>query len=118
MRHDRQRLDDIVEALASLSRIVEGTTEIEFLTNEVIHYAAAQRLTVVGEAAARISAEVRARHSSIPWADIVAFRNILVHEYFGIHWPVVWVTVIEDVPRLLVQIEEVLRIEFPNPAGS
>jgi uncharacterized protein with HEPN domain len=26
----------------------------------------------------------------IPWPQIVAFRNILIHAYFGIDWNVVW----------------------------
>lgn len=85
MRRDDLRLRDILEALDSLPRIIGGRTEAEFLADETVCYAVAQRLTVVGEAAARLSLEVRQRFPAVPWADIIAFRNILVHEYFGIY---------------------------------
>ena len=43
-------------------------------------YAVAQRFTVVGEAVTRLSAEIKQRHSSVPWTDIVGQRNILEFE--------------------------------------
>jgi len=45
------------------------------------------------------------RHSEIEWADIVAFRNIAVHEYFAVDWKIVWVTATEDVPLLREKIK-------------
>jgi len=66
----------------------------------------------VGEAVARLGAEVKERHPSVPWPDIVGFRNMLVHEYFGIHWPLVWQTATDQAPALRTQIFEILRAEF------
>jgi uncharacterized protein with HEPN domain len=60
------------------------------------------------------SPELQQRHPEVPWADIVAFRNFLVHEYFGIHWPIVWQTATDDAPRLRSQIAEILLAEFPG----
>ncbi len=114
MRRDRQRLEDILESLDSLPRITGERTETEFLNDESTRYAVAQRLTVVGEAAARLSPEVKERYPAVPWADVVAFRNMLVHEYFGVHWPLVWQTAIDHAPRLRTQIAEILRTEFPD----
>jgi uncharacterized protein with HEPN domain len=114
MRRDRQRLEDILESLDSLPRIIGEGTETEFLSDESTRYAVAQRLTVVGEAAARLSLEVKQSYPAVPWADVVAFRNMLVHEYFGIYWPLVWQTAIDHAPRLRAQIAEILRTEFPE----
>jgi uncharacterized protein with HEPN domain len=44
--------------------------------------------------------------------DIVAFRNIAVHEYFAIRWDIVWTAATEEVPVLKEQIEKILREEF------
>ena len=114
MRRDYLRLRDILDALDSLTRIIGGRTEAEFLADETVCYAAAQRLTVVGEAAARLSEEVKQRFPMVPWADIIAFRNILVHEYFGIYWPIVWLTATVQVPELRHRITEILRLELPE----
>lgn len=111
MRRDRQRLNDILEALDWIAQAVSGCTEAEFLANETLCYALAHRLTVVGEAAARLSPELTGRHQSVPWPDIVGLRNILVHEYFGIHWPLVWQTAVDDAPALRAQIEAILKAE-------
>ena len=114
MRRDRQRLQDILEALDGVAKMIGGRTEVEFLGDETLRYAVAQRLTVVGEAAARLSAEVRQQNPSVPWADIVGFRNILVHEYFGIHWPLVWQTAADHAPVLRQQVAQILQAEFPD----
>jgi uncharacterized protein with HEPN domain len=119
MRRDRQRLNDILEALDWIAKAAAGRTEAEFLADEVLCYAVAQRLTVIGEAAARLTAQITARltaqitarHNSVPWPDIGGLRNILVHEYFGIYWPFVWQTVVDHAPALRVQVAEILKTE-------
>lgn len=115
MRRDRQRLHDIIEALTWVTKAVEGRTEDQFTGDETLRFAIAQQLTVVGEAAARLSSDLTQKYPSIPWADIVGLRNILVHQYFGVHWPLVWQTVTDDVPVVLEKVREVLRLELPEP---
>ena len=112
MRRDQQRLNDILEALDWIAKAISGRTEAEFLADETLCYAVAQKLTIIGEAVARLSPELTARHNSVPWPDIVGLRNILVHEYFGIYWPLVWQTAADHAPALRVQIAEILRVEF------
>ena len=104
MRRDEQRLSDILQALDWIAKAVSGRTEDDFVADETLCYAVAQRLTTVGEAVARLSPEIKARHGGVPWQDIVGLRNILVHEYFGIHWPLVWQTAVDHAPVLRAQI--------------
>ena len=109
MRRDDQRLIDILEALDWIAKAVAGKTEADFVANDTLCYAVAQRLTTVGEAVARLSPEVTARDGSVPWQDIVGLRNILVHEYFGIYWPLVWQTAVDHAPVLRAQIAAICR---------
>jgi len=104
MRRDEQRLSDILEALDWIAKAVSGRTEDGFVTDETLCYAVAQRLTTVGEAVSRLSPEIKARHSAVPWQDIVGLRKIPVHEYFGIYWPLVWQTAVDHAPVLRAQI--------------
>ena len=89
-------------------------TEADFVADETLCYAVAQRLTTVGEAVARLSPEIKARNSSVPWQDIVGLRNILVHEYFGIYWPLVWQTVADHAPVLRAQIAAMVAQSGPQ----
>lgn len=117
MRRDEQRLADIADALLSISRFIVSKCEAEFRDDEVLRYAVAQQLAVVGEAAARLSQELRQRHPFVPWSGIIGFRNILVHEYFGIDWPIAWETAREQVPQLHKRIVESQSKEFPGTVG-
>lgn len=111
MRRDQQRLTDIVEALDWIARAIAGRTEADFLGDETLCYAVAQKLPIVGEAVARLSPEVTTRYNSVPWPDIVGLRNILVHEYFGIHWPLVWQTATDHAPALRAQVAAMIHAE-------
>jgi len=114
MRRDRQRLNDILEALDWIAKAIAGRTEAEFLADETLCYAVAQKLTIAGEAVARLSPEITGRHNSVPWPDIVGLRNILVHEYFGVYWPLVCQTAVDHAPVLRKQVAEILSGEFPE----
>ena len=114
MRRDEQRLNDILEALDWIAKAIAGRNEDEFVADEALCYAVAQKLTIIGEAVARLSQDIRARHHSVPWPDIVGLRNILVHEYFGIYWPLVWQTAVDHAPVLREQVAEILRAESPE----
>ncbi|MCC6389216.1 MAG: DUF86 domain-containing protein [Bryobacterales bacterium] len=67
---------------------------------------------IIGEAAARVSDDLSARHPEVPWPRIVAFRNILIHAYFGIDWEVVWLAAADRCPVLRRQIAAILTAEF------
>jgi len=114
MRRDHQRLNDILEALDWIAKAISGRTEADFMADEMLCYAVAQKLTVIGEAVARLGPEIKARYDSVLWPDIVGLRNILVHEYFGIHWPFVWQTAVDHAPILRAQVAEILDAEFPG----
>lgn len=83
MRRDEQRLLDILEALDWIIRATAGLTEDGFVKNETLCYAIAYRLSAVGEAAARLSGEIRERNPDVQWSDSSAretssFINTLV----------------------------------------
>jgi uncharacterized protein with HEPN domain len=81
------------------------------LGDDLVRSAILHKLTVIGEAAVRVSAELKARHPEVPWGDIVGFRNIAVHAYFSVDWGIVWVTATEEVPQLESQVRAILASE-------
>lgn len=48
-------------------------------------------------------------YPKIPWAQIVAMRNILVHEYFAIDLEEIWFTIEKDLPKLKDSIKLILE---------
>ncbi len=68
-------------------------------------------IEVIGEAAAQVGDATRKGNPSIPWAQIIAMRNRLVHVYFDINLDVLWQTVQQDLPPLIVQLEALVPQE-------
>ena len=114
MRRDELYLRDIVAAAEAIERFIHGVSRDEFVADELRQSAVLQKLIVIGEAAARVSDELKAKNPHIEWADIVGFRNIAVHAYFSVEWPIVWTTATVDVPWLLGQMRPMLEEEFPS----
>jgi uncharacterized protein with HEPN domain len=68
-------------------------------------------LEVVGEAARKIPEDVQNANPEIPWREMSAMRNKLMHEYFGANMKVVWRTVQEDLPVIIPVLRKMLAEE-------
>jgi uncharacterized protein with HEPN domain len=99
MRDPRERLHHILQAVANIQRHAAAGRRA-FAENELIQVWVVHHLQIIGEAAAQLGVTFQNAHREIPWPQIVAMRNVLVHEYFGIDLEEVWKTVEGDLPRL------------------
>lgn len=81
---DRIRLLHMVEASQAAMRFVAGRQRADLQTDQMLLFAVIRALEVVGEAANKVSEEVRAENPNIPWKAIVGMRNRLIHAYFDV----------------------------------
>jgi uncharacterized protein with HEPN domain len=107
MRRDAERLQDIIEAIERIERYAQRGKEA-FVHDELLQTWVVHHIQIIGEAARKLSDELRARDQDIPWPEIVAMRNVLVHDYFGIDVDEVWSTVEEDLPGLKRRVRTLL----------
>jgi len=114
MRREELYLTDIVEAANAIEVFLCEIDKNEFIDNDLLRSAVLQKLSITGEAASRLSKEFQNKHPEIEWADIVGFRNIIVHAYFSVDWPIVWTTAKHDIPDLKQKIVAILYHEFPG----
>ena len=63
---------------------------------------------MIGEAAANVTQASQDSYPQIPWPEIIAMRNRLIHAYFDIDLDRVWDTVQDDLPPLVAQLESIL----------
>lgn len=101
-------LEDILEAIGKIRTYTTGMTAEIFLADNKTIDAVIRNLEVIGEAAASVPADIQVEHPEIPWVDMRAMRNVLIHEYFGVSVPIVWDTIARDLPVLALDIEKVL----------
>ncbi|MGO9262523.1 MAG: DUF86 domain-containing protein [Bryobacteraceae bacterium] len=115
MRRETLYLEDIVEAADHIAGFIAGHDFQSFQKSELLRSAVVQKLTIIGEAAARVSRELTVRHPQVPWPQIVAFRNVVVHGYFGIDWGEVWLAAKDRCPVLRDQVAAILAAESGGP---
>jgi uncharacterized protein with HEPN domain len=101
---DAAYLWDMLDAAKEISQFVQGLTFNQFEQNKAVRYAVERQLLVIGEAANHVSPEFKNNHAEIPWAGIIAQRNVLAHEYGEILIERVWVTAKEKIPFLVEQL--------------
>jgi len=108
LRDPRERLLDMLEAIERIERhAAKGRAEFE--KDELIQTWVVHHLQIVGEAAAKLSRDFQEQHSSIPWPQVVAMRNVLVHDYFGVDLEEVWRVVERDLPELKSKLKELIE---------
>ena len=108
MRSERERLLDILEAIERIEKYA-GRGKIAFLEDELIQNWMINHISLIGEACRSLPDEFQAHHASIPWADIIGMRNLLIHHYFGIDKEAVWSVVEHDIPELKMNIQVILK---------
>ena len=66
---------------------------------------------IIGEAAKNVRERVRHKYPFVEWKETIGFRNVLIHDYFGIDLEAVWDTVRKNIPSLKSNIMKMLRAE-------
>lgn len=108
MPRDHHYLADIVEAEGHIADFLAGVGKETFLASELLKSAVLQKLSILGEAANRLTPALKTKHPEVPWRNIVAFRNIAVHAYFAVDWEIGWEAATRHAPALAVQVKAIL----------
>lgn len=102
-------LHHILESIAAIEAYTNGLSEDAFLADQKTQDAVVRRLEIIGEAVRNLPEETRQLASAVAWRQIMAMRNILIHEYFGVDLKLVWRVVQKDLPAFKVHIEALLQ---------
>jgi uncharacterized protein with HEPN domain len=105
---DKVHLWDMLNAARGVMSSLEGITFEQYTEDETLRLATERRIEIIGEAARRISQELRDANPQIPWRLIVDQRNVLVHAYDEIEDERIWRLAAQDIPRLIEQLLGVL----------
>lgn len=101
-------LQDILEAIGNIKAFTQDLTFDAYQSDLKTKHAVERNFAIIGEAVARIDASYKSLHSDIDWRQVKDFRNIIVHDYFGIDDTIVWDIIQMDLNMLESQIQGLL----------
>ena len=105
---DKAYLWDISEACKDIILFIKGVDFQEFSNNKMLRYAVERQIIVIGEAANHLSDSFKLQADHIPWKRIIGMRNIIAHEYGEILIERIWLTTINHIDELLLNISSYL----------
>lgn len=105
---DRIRLLHMVDASQAALQFMTGRQCGDLQTDQMLLFAVLRAIEVIGEAANRVSEDIRLANANIPWKAIVGMRNRLIHAYFDVDTDMVWETVQVEIPAVLVKLKALL----------
>lgn len=105
---DLPYLQHVIDACADISEFV-AQGRAEAAKSKLVLNGVVRQLLVVGEAVKRISPETKALAPNVPWKQIAGMRDRLVHDYFDIIPEQVWNAAFNDIPKLRVEVEALMK---------
>ncbi|MFC1583947.1 DUF86 domain-containing protein [Fibrobacterota bacterium] len=109
MRDCTLYLRDILGAIESIESFVEGMERSEFQADDKTVSAVIRKFEIIGEASKGVPAEIRRKHTLVPWKEMAAMRDRLIHVYFGVDYKLVWRTIKDRLPQVKSEIEKILQ---------
>jgi uncharacterized protein with HEPN domain len=106
---DKIRMQHILDAIAEIEKYLTGVSLENFFANSEKRFATVKQIEIIGEACHHITKEIKQTYPEIEWGSINGFRNISIHEYFGVNFHIVWEVAKNDLPVLKERFTEVLR---------
>jgi uncharacterized protein with HEPN domain len=112
-REWRFYIDDMLGFVERVLEYTAGLDQAGFEGSAITYDATLRNLELIGEAATRIPQPVRDASPDIPWRQIIATRNRLIHAYLGIDNDILWSIIRDDLPALRVALRR-LREQPPK----
>jgi uncharacterized protein with HEPN domain len=108
--YDKATLLHILEAIRYIETFMERKVKDDLYNDPMLRFAIERQLEIIGEAANHLSEKIRLDNTEIEWRKVIAFRNFIVHEYFGIDLELVWDIVVNKIPGLKIVVDRMVSI--------
>jgi uncharacterized protein with HEPN domain len=110
-KDDLIRLRHMIDAAKEALSFAKNKARKDIYADRMLALSIVKSIEIIGEAASTVSKEFQKEPQEIPWANIIAMRNRLIHVYFDIDLDRVWDTITDDLPPLIAALEKPISQE-------
>jgi len=104
-RDESLYLEDILDSAVAIKKFVIGMDFKEFCNDRKTYSATIREYIVIGEAVSHVINFLEEKIPSYPWRMVKDFRNMIVHEYFGVNEKIVWDLTVSELDELISSIK-------------
>ena len=108
----RDFLYHILDEVNFVLEHTKGISEEQFLKDEMLTRAVVRSLEIIGEATKKLPEDFKTEHKNVEWKKMAGTRDVLIHNYFGVDWEIVWDIITNKLPELSEQIEDILKTDM------
>ena len=108
MQRELLLLRETRDAAVSIRDLISGRNTEQVEADELRRSALLWHFTVLGEAASQVPVKTKGAHPQIAWSAATRLRNRIVHGYWDIDVETLVATAIDDLPRMIAQLEDAL----------
>jgi uncharacterized protein with HEPN domain len=101
-------LKDILNAIVSIEIFIENLSFADFKNDDKTTSAVIQKIEIIGEATKNIPQNIRLQYNDIPWKEMAAMRDKIIHSYFNIDYELIWKVAKEDLNTIKIRISQIL----------
>jgi len=110
-RDDSIRFRHMLDAAKEVMSFAKNKTRKDLDNDRMLTLSLVKSIEIIGEAASKVTDETKKRFPEIPWTNMIAMRNRLIHAYFDIDLDVLWGTIVDDLPPFIEDLEKIISSE-------
>ena len=104
-------LEDILEAIKKIEKYTNNLSFEDFCSSDMRIDAVIRNFEIIGEAVKKVHQNIKIKYDYVEWKEAAAFRDVLIHHYFGVDLEALWDTINKNIPFFKLHIEKVLQSE-------
>ncbi|MBL7075728.1 DUF86 domain-containing protein [candidate division KSB1 bacterium] len=105
-RNYKLYIEDILESIEKIKRYTKGMRLEELSKDNKTIDAVVRNFEIIGEASRQLPEAIKTRYPEVDWRAMIDFRNVIIHEYFGISINIVWDIIKNELPPLEKEIRK------------